>query len=92
MLKTNRGIKDLLLDYAGALRDGHVTIFLKSITPREAQSMASSPGFWDATEVVQVLNNITLTDKAVSPNVNLLISRVDTKIASRLKKEETIKK
>jgi hypothetical protein len=92
MLKTNRGIKDLLLDYAGALRDGHVPIFLKSITPREAQRLASSPGFWNATEVVQVLNNVALADKAVIPNVNLFISRVDAEIASRLKKEDTVKK
>ncbi len=92
MLKTNREIKDLLLDYAGALRDGHVPIFLKSITRRESQRMASSPGFWDATKVVQVLNNVAFTDKAVTSSVNLFISRVDDKIASRLKKEDNIKK
>lgn len=86
MLKRNREIQDLLIDYAGALRDGLVPTFLKSLTRHEAQIAGSSPVFWDATEVVRVLNNFAFADKATTPNVNLFISHIDAKIGSRLKK------
>ena len=86
MSETNREIHELLVDYAGALRDGCIPIFLKSLTRQEAERIASSWEFWDATEVSRILNGVGFADKAVAPNVSLFISRVDAEIASRLKK------
>jgi hypothetical protein len=89
MADTNRKIQELLSDYAGALRDGCVPVFLKSLTRQEGQTMASSGEFWDATEVVRVLNGVGFADKAVTADVGLFISRVDANIVSRLKKAKT---
>jgi len=86
MSETNREIHELLVDYAGALRDGCIPAFLKSLTRQEAERIASSWEFWDATEVSRILNGVGFADKAVAPNVSLFISRVDAEIASRLKK------
>ena len=86
MSETNREIHELLVDYAGALRDGCIPTFLKSLTRQEAERIASSWEFWDATEVSRILNGVGFADKAVAPNVSLFISRVDAEIASRLKK------
>ncbi len=86
MVDINRTIQELLVDYAGALRDGCLPVFLKSLTREEAQRTTSSREFWDATETVRILNGVGFADKAVTPNVSLFISRVDAKIASRLKK------
>ena len=86
MPDTNREIHELLVDYAGALRDGCIPTFLKSLTREEAERIASSWEFWDATEVSRILNSVGFADKAVAPNVSLFISRVDAEIASRLKK------
>lgn len=86
MSETNREIHELLVDYAGALRDGCIPTFLKSLTREEAERIASSWEFWDATEVSRILNGVGFADKAVAPNVSLFISRVDAEIASRLKK------
>jgi hypothetical protein len=86
MPNTNREIHELLVDYAGALRDGCIPSFLKSLTREEAERIASSWEFWDATEVSRILNSVGFADKAVAPNVSLFISRVDAEIASRLKK------
>ena len=86
MPNTNREIHELLVDYAGALRDGCIPTFLKSLTREEAERIASSWEFWDATEVSRILNGVGFADKAVAPNVSLFISRVDAEIASRLKK------
>lgn len=86
MSDINRTIEELLVDYAGALRDGCIPAFLKSLTSEEGRRIASSRGFWDATEVVRILNGVGFADKAVAPNVGLFISRVDAKIVSRLKK------
>ena len=86
MSDTNREIQDLLVDYAGALRDGCVQSFLKSLEREEAQRVASSQQFQDAAEVTRVLNGVAFAEKAVTPNVGLFISRVDAKISSRLKK------
>jgi len=83
---TNREIHELLVDYTGALRDGHIPVFLKSLTREEAHRMASSQEFWDATETARILNGAGFADKAVPPNMSLFISRVDAEIASRLKK------
>ena len=86
MPDTDREIQELLVDYAGALRDGCIPAFLKSLTRGEAKRMASSRDFWDGTEVVRILNSVGFADKAVVPNVDLFISRVNAKISSRLKK------
>jgi len=86
MSEANREIHELLVDYAGALRDGCIPAFLKSLTREEAERIASSWEFWDATEVSRILNSVGFADKAVAPNVSLFISRVDAEIASRLKK------
>lgn len=86
MSDTDREIQELLADYAEALRDGSIPTFLKSLTRNEGQKMASAPEFWDAAEVVRYLNSAGFADKAVTPDVGLFISRVDAKIASRLKK------
>ena len=86
MTDTNREIQELLVDYAGALRDGCVPTFLKSLEREEAHRIASSRQFQDAAEVTRVLNGVAFADKAVTPNVGLFISRVDAKISSRLKK------
>ena len=86
MTDTNREIQELLVDYAGALRDGCVPSFLKSLEREEAQRIASSRQFQDAAEVTRVLNGVAFADKAVTPNVGLFISRVDAKISSRMKR------
>ena len=88
MSETNREIHELLVDYAGALRDGCIPSFLKSLTREEAERIASSWEFWDAAEVSRILNGVGFADKAVAPNVSLFISRVDAEIASRLKKSK----
>jgi hypothetical protein len=86
MSDINRTIETLLDDYAEALRDGCIATFLKSLTREEAKRMASSRQFQDATEVARILNGVAFADKAITSNVGLFISRVDAKIASRLKK------
>jgi hypothetical protein len=85
MSDMNRTIEKLLDDYAEALRDGCIATFLKSLTREEAKRIASSRQFQDATEVARVLNGVAFADKAITSNVSLFISRVDAKIASRLK-------
>ena len=90
MSDINRTIEELLVDYAGALRDGCIPVFLKSLTREEGRRIASSRGFWDATEAVRILNSAGFADKAVTPNVSLFISRVDAKIVSRLKKARAL--
>jgi len=86
MTQMNRTIEELLVDYAEALRDGSIPVFLKSLTREEGQTILSSREFWDATEVARILNSVGFADKAVAPNVSLFISRVDAEIGSRLKK------
>ena len=69
MADINRKIQELLSDYAGALRDGCVTVFLKSLTRQEGKLVSSSDEFWDATEVVRILNGVGFADKAVTADV-----------------------
>lgn len=85
MCNTNRDIHELLIDYAAGLRDGCLPAFLKSLTREEADLIGSSADFWEATEVVRVLNEVGFADKVVTPNVGLFISRVDASIGSRMK-------
>ena len=86
MSDTEIEMQELLADYAEALRDGSIPAFLKSLTRGEGRRVACAPEFWDAAEVVRYLNSAGFADKAVTPDVGLFISRVDAKIASRLKK------
>ena len=82
----NREIQELLDDYAHALRDGCIPVFLKSLSRKEAHRIAESQDFWDAAEVARSLNNAAFADKASTPDLGLFASRVDAKIASRLKR------
>jgi hypothetical protein len=86
MPETNRTTQELLDDYAGALRDGCIPTFLKSLSREEGRRINSSREFWEGTEVVRILNSAGFAEKAVRPDVNLFISRVDAKIASRKKR------
>ena len=86
MFEINRTTEELLVDYAEALRDGCIPVFLKSLTRQEGRAIATSRQFWDATEMVRVLNSVGFADKTVTPNVSLFMSRVDAQITSRLKK------
>ncbi len=86
MPDTHREIQELLADYAGALRDGCLPSFLKSLTREEARRIRDSRDFWEATEVVRLMNSAGFGDRVVTPDVGLFISRVDAGIASRLKK------
>lgn len=90
MSDTNREIQELLVDYAGALRDGSIPSFLKSLTHEEARLIASAEQFWDATEIVRVLNSVGFADKAVTADVGLFMSRVDANIVSRSKKARAL--
>lgn len=88
MANTNREIQELLADYAVALRDGCLPGFLKSLTRDEAKCIKGSEEFWEATEMVRLLNSAGFGDKAVTPDVGLFISRVDAAIVSRQKKAQ----
>ena len=89
MADTNRKIQELLSDYAGALRDGCLPVFLKSLTRQEGKTMTCSDEFWEAAQVVRVLNGVGFADKAATADVGLFASRVDANIASRLKKAKS---
>jgi len=89
MADTNRKIQELLSDYAGALRDGCLPVFLKSLTRQEGKDLTSSKEFWEAAEVVRVLNGVGFADKAAIADARLFASRVDANIASRLKKAKS---
>jgi hypothetical protein len=83
---THREIQELLADYAGALRDGCIPTFLKSLTREEAKRISESEDFWEAAEIVRLMNSAGFGDSLVTPDVGLFISRVDAAVASRLKK------
>ena len=74
------------MDYAGALRDGCIPDFLKSLTRSEAAVLHKSTELPEAVNIVRLLNEISFADKIVMPNVSLFISRVDARIGSRMKK------
>ncbi|MBN2180733.1 MAG: hypothetical protein JW715_02375 [Sedimentisphaerales bacterium] len=90
MSDINREIQELLVDYAGALRDGCIPSFLKSLTREEARLIASTEQFWDATETVRILNGVGFADKAAIADVDLFMSRVDANIVSRSKKARAL--
>ena len=54
----------------------------------EAKRISESRDFWEATEVVRLMNSAGFADKMVTPDVGLFISRVDAGIASRMKKAQ----
>ncbi len=80
-----RDIEQLLIDYAGALRDGEIPTFLKSLSRAEAECLSDSLEFPEAAEVVRLLNATHFAEQVAEPNVGLFLSRVDAKIASRAK-------
>ena len=86
MPNTKREIEELLADYAKALRDGCVPLFLKSLTRKEAHHIASSKEFRDAAQMVRVLNAVAFAGKVKRPNVSRFMSHVNAKIASRVRK------
>lgn len=88
MLNAEREIQELVADYAAALRDGGLPGFLKSLTRQEAGRIRESRDFWEATEMVRLINSTGFGDKVVTPDVGLFISRVDAGIASRAKKAQ----
>jgi len=89
MADMNRTIQELLSDYAGALRDGCLPVFLKSLSRQEGQMIAASKDFWDATEMARILNGVGFADKATTADVGLFCSRVDANIVSRMKKAKS---
>jgi hypothetical protein len=89
MADTNRKIQELLSDYAGSLRDGCLPVFLQSLTRQEGKTMTCSDEFWEAAEVVRVLNGVGFADKAAIADAGLFASRVDANVASRLKKAKS---
>ena len=89
MADMNRKIQELLSDYAGALRDGSLPVFLKSLTRQEGKDLTSSREFWEAAEVVRVLNGVGFADKAAIADTGLFASRDDANIVSRLKKAKS---
>jgi hypothetical protein len=78
-----RGIEQLLIDCAEALRDGSIATFLKSLTHEEAQIIACSDDFTAAARVVRLLNSAAFADRTVSANEDLFLSRVNARILSR---------
>ncbi len=86
MANVNREIQELLADYGMALRDGCLPGFLKSLTREEAKAIRESDDFWEATEMVRLMNSAGFGDKVMTPDVGLFISRVDAAIVSRQKK------
>ena len=84
-MNMNREIQDLLIDYAGALRDGGLPEFLKSLSKDEARALQTSYELPEAVEIIRLLNGASFADKAVMPNVGLFMARVDAKITSRMR-------
>jgi hypothetical protein len=87
MADTHRDIEELLVDYADALRDGRIPVFLRSLTRQEAQTIHESLEFPEAADMVRLLNSAAFAHNAMTPDVGLFISRVDAKIASRIKQK-----
>lgn len=88
MTDRHRDIQDLLVDYAGALRDGCIPDFLKSLTRTEAATIQDAYDLPEALEMIRLLNEVSFASKAVTPNVGLFTARVDAKIALRQKQAQ----
>ncbi len=67
MANEHRDIQDLVMDYAGALRDGCIGDFLKSLTRTEAATLQASRELPEAVEMVRLLNVASFGDQAVAP-------------------------
>ncbi len=87
MYDPNRKTETLLSDYAEALRDGYVPVFLRSLMREEGRTIRASTPFWEATELVRVLNWIAFADRTATPDINLFICRVNARIKTRQKME-----
>ncbi len=85
MREADRQIAELLVDCAGALRDGCLPTFLKSLTRREAHTMTGWRDFSATTQIVRALNSAAFAGRIAEPNLDLFISRVNAKIRCRSK-------
>ena len=92
MSDTNRTIEELVDDYAGALRDGCIPTFLKSLTREEGKMIASSDKFRNATKTIRILNGFAFASKARTCSISQFISRVDNEIGTRLTKTKAFSK
>lgn len=75
-----RGMEQLLIDCAEALRDGCIATFLKALTREEAQVVACSDDFAAAAGIVRLLNSAAFADHVASANEDLFLSRVNARI------------
>jgi hypothetical protein len=89
MFEQYRETHDLLVDYAEALRDGNLPTFLKSLSKFEAQDILPVGAFWQAAEIVRTLSSVAFGEGITHPSVDLFLSRVDAKIATRAKNAAT---
>jgi hypothetical protein len=89
MFEQYREAHDLLVDYAEALRDGNLPTFLKSLSKFEARDILPVGAFWQAAEIVRTLSSVAFGEGITHPSVDLFISRVDAKIATRAKNAAT---
>ena len=89
MSNQQREIEALLVDYADALRDGTIPVFLKSLSREEAQVIQRSRELPAALEIVRLLNEAHFADRTAHPDVGLFISRVNAEIAARVKQAQT---
>ena len=85
MVRTSRQFEELLIDCAGALRDGRIPTFVKSLTHEEAQIIAGCNDFAAAARIVRLLNSAAFGDHIVNSDQERFISRVNAKILSRLR-------
>ena len=88
MATIDREIHEVLADYAGALRDGCLPTFLRSLTRKETERVVASEEFSDACDVLRVLNGVAFADKAKIGNVSRFMAHVNAKIKSRMRKSK----
>jgi hypothetical protein len=83
MCEDYREAHDLVVDYASALRDGNIPTFLKALSRFEARHVLPGESFWHAAEIARTLNSVAFAEGITHPSLDLFISRVDAKIATR---------
>lgn len=88
MSNKQRDIEVLLVDYADALRDGTIPVFLKSLSREEAETIRRSSEFPEALEIVRLLNEAHFAGRIAHPDIGLFISRVNAEIAARVKQAQ----
>ena len=86
MSMKDRTVQELLADYAGAMRDGGIPTFIKSLKRDEVWRMTCSADFRDAAETARILNQAGFSDKIAVPDTSLFVSRVNVRILSRTKR------